>query len=1137
MSKKQTILFLILLVFVVHKGLGQIVSDSCFHVAPSQNKLAVASNVVPGSIVVKDANGLLLGVELDTLTNQLILPQNKGQITICWRKLNLSRQMPKRLYATKAPMDTAFNKEAMPYYWGNPIPEESLFDTPELHKSGSIVRGVTGGNNSSASVNSSMNINLEGKLTEGLNIRANLTDQNVPFQPEGNTQQLQDFDNIYIELYNEKFSIAAGNLVFENKNNHFLRYYKNVEGAQLNLFQKEKGGTSLGIAGARGKFASVPVAAIDGVNGPYKVPGPDGNRFVVILINSEKVFLDGRLLQRGFEKDYTINYDFGEITFNSQILITRYSRIKVDFEYSEKAYARTTLVGKQSFKGEKLSFGIRAYSEKDNKNKPLNQQLSTEEIEVLRNAGDSLQLAWSDAYDSVAYNSAEVLYKKVYTSADGFYFKHSTSPDSAFFRVAFSQVGANKGDYKFIQASPVGRVYEFVAPINGVHQGDFVPYRLLTAPNKKQMVAAEFKIEDKGWVLTSELAVSSDDKNLYSNLNSEDDIGVAVHMRVEKLLNTKVLGQYNLTPYVGIEWVGENFSPIDRYRPIEYDRNWNALGNNRYSDQILKAGFTLEDKGEYLQYEFEHRDNQSRTQGTHHSLGVNKNIGPTRLKLFGEHYVTSFNQNHATWNKLDAEFGLGKGNLLPGVYYKMDKNQQFSHLSQELFASNNYFDEYGAFIKFKKTEDNKTAGEIRYARRADKVPVSGQLEDFTEYDLIYTNLAHQFNPHNQIEFVGNFRNNFETNTNENRNYINGRVVWNAQLLKRNLKQSLLYGISNSRELKREYVFIEVPVGQGTHVWRDLNEDGIKDFEEFFEALLPDERKYVKVFSPTDTYAEAFENTFNYRVNIRAPKEWASSTGLKKTMSHVDLVVSWRSIIKTTDEQLGSRLVPFLIKMDPDKLINQKTIFRSNLFLFKRKTLFGSELGFNRYDQKFLQTNGFDSRTKINGFVKMRWKVQQNQRVDVAIFQTAQENRSDYIANRNFDILAMGVRPGITFQPGTKWRTSVQYGYKQKKGNELGENEQECNIQEATVEFQISKSESRSLLSNFSYKHIQYNENPNTALAYEMLEAFQPGNNYTWNVSLTQRLIRGLNVIMTYNGRKSNNSNVVHFGNVSVSAIF
>ena len=60
-----------------------------------------------------------------------------------------------------------------------------------LKRSGSIVRGVNVGSNKDMTLNSGLNLQLSGKLTEDLEIVAALTDASTPIQPEGNTQTLR----------------------------------------------------------------------------------------------------------------------------------------------------------------------------------------------------------------------------------------------------------------------------------------------------------------------------------------------------------------------------------------------------------------------------------------------------------------------------------------------------------------------------------------------------------------------------------------------------------------------------------------------------------------------------------------------------------------------------------------------------------------------------------------------------------------------------------------------------------------------------------------------------------------------------------------------------------------------------------
>ena len=44
-----------------------------------------------------------------------------------------------------------------------------------------------------------MDLRLSGKIGNGIEITAALTDNNIPLQPDGTTQQIQDFDKVFIQ--------------------------------------------------------------------------------------------------------------------------------------------------------------------------------------------------------------------------------------------------------------------------------------------------------------------------------------------------------------------------------------------------------------------------------------------------------------------------------------------------------------------------------------------------------------------------------------------------------------------------------------------------------------------------------------------------------------------------------------------------------------------------------------------------------------------------------------------------------------------------------------------------------------------------------------------------------------------------
>jgi hypothetical protein len=53
----------------------------------------------------------------------------------------------------------------------------------------------------------------------------------------------------------------------------------------------------------------------------------------------------------------------------------------------------------------------------------------------------------------------------------------------------------------------------------------------------------------------------------------------------------------------------------------------------------------------------------------------------------------------------------------------------------------------------------------------------------------------------------------------------------------------------------------------------------------------------------------------------------------------------------------------------------------------------------------------------------------------------------------------------------------------------------------------------------------------------MLESLQNGKNYVWNISYQQSLSTNLQLSITYDGRKSETSKMIHNGGVQLRAAF
>lgn len=1110
--------------------------------------------VIEESIKVRDVQDQVFSFKFHLNTNRIYVEVNPGlvdSVEICYEVLPFALH---QVYSNRTLM-ADYDSMALFKERSNPASEvfnfrEEVFPSDKLNKSGSLTRGISFGNTQNVFVNSSLNLQMEGELTEGLNIRASITDQNVPFQPEGNTQQLQDFDNVLVELYNDKLSLSAGDVLLQERQSEFLRYRKNVQGllftTSYELKNNWKASTQAGASIAKGKFASTSLEVLEGVSGPYRIRGPQNERFVIVMANSEKVFLDGKELRRGFNYDYIIDYNQGEITFTSNVIITAYSRVRIDYEYAERNFSRSILTANHIQENEQVSFYVNYYREQDNRNRPLFFELSEQDKRLLAAVGDNLEAAVMPRVDSLAYDPNRILYRKRLTQDEEgeqfLIYEYSTDPEQAFYAVSFSLAGPGMGDYRRKQQLANGVVYEYVPRINGQTQGDYSIYAALPAPNKKQMITAgaRVKINDFEQVYT-ELAFSDTDMNLFSEIDKEDDKGFAIKTGMVSARKIAWLEDYRVNSLAKVEYNAANFSFIDRYRAIEFDRDWALSPAHQAvpaSERLVTAQMeVIKDVDNQFSYRFHWRNRAEVLSGVQQTIKFNQQIG-SRIAVSNDWFILKSNlpDSESRWIRYNGGIQYRSKILVPGYHLNIDRNKTVLTGSDSVTTTLMNFLEHRFFVKTNDSLPYSIFGDASW--REDKFPINGEMVPYTKAFTTNYGLQRKFNLHDVKATFTYRRLTYLSKAMEEETTIMGRLDYASSLFDNNLRNELNYAIGNGRELRREFIYLPVPTGEGTHTWRDDNGDGVQQLNEFYLAVNPEEKNFVKMFVPTDEYILAYTTLFNYRLNAKFPDNWRDESGIKRLVQKLSNTTSWNVEKKVTAGDFISRISPFTQGLSNDHLISARQTFRTNLFFNRATPKYGFDLSFFSSQHKQLLSGGFEDLLQEDWRINLRYAIDQSLNFIFYLNEGRRMAASDFLDNRNYLISQRGINPEVIWQPSSFFRGSANYSYTNKRNVANREMDERASHHQVGLNLRYAKAIKTTVNAQLNYTNIRYNGLPNSPTGYEMLQALTVGDNFNWRFNWLQKIGEGLQLNMTYEGRSSEGlDRLVHTGRMQVLALF
>ena len=1004
-----------------------------------------------------------------------------------------------------------------------------------LQTNGSISRGVTIGNNQNTVLNSNLDLQISGKLSENITLKASIQDSNIPLQEGGYSQKLDEFDQIFIELSSKNWNVRAGDLFLENRKTSFLNFNKKVQGlsSHFNWGNTKKNDLFLAASLVRGQYAKSNFTGQEGNQGPYKLRGNSGELYVLIISGSERVYVNGILKERGENKDYIIDYNAGEIIFNATFPITSEMRIVMEYQYSDRNFTRFLSYGGFNHESDKFSIGAYVYSENDVKNQPLQQSLSEEQVQILQNAGDDVtQMNAPSAYED-SYSENKILYKKTLIGPIEI-FEFSTDETLTLYQVKFTFLGNNLGNYVLASNNTIGKIYEYVAPIAGIPQGNYEPIVKLIAPTKIQIatIVSKYSPSDKTEIET-EIAISNNDKNLFSGLDDANNQGIASKLNIKQQLFSKGI---NVQSFANINYIQENFKPIERLYNIEFNRDWNIT--NPLGNQVLIVGgfqFNSVQKDAikwkvFGKYQFEKLDYSTNFSGNKHvfqAIAKNKSlVFQTQTSLMNSQ--SDYSKSDFFRNQNVAKFHFKKNYI--GGSFRAENSKEFITQTQTLSNFSQRFTEFGNFLG--RGDSTKVFTEIGYLIRQNDSLQSNILKRVNTSFSTYLKSQLIKNDRRNLGVFVNYRTLKFADNRTTEPSINSRLNYSDSFFNQLIQTTTFYENNSGSIAQQEFTYLEVDPGRGVYMWNDYNNNNIQELQEFEIATFPDLAKYVKVFLPNQTFIRTYQNKLSQTLTFNG-NAWQNETGLKGFLSNFYNQTSLIIDKKVARNSNSFEWNPF--SKSEEDLIGLNNNFRNSLFFHKGKQRNSVTYTYNSSSLKNLlnfgsQENYIKShQLQYVHLVKKFWLFQ------LQTNTSNSESISDSYATRNFNIDGLEMAPKVSyiFSKNASWDIFYENSNKE---NTLGDLESLKQNQFGTS-FNWNTEKGFSMNGIFTYINNDFSGNASSPVGFQLLEGLQNGKNTTWQLLFQKNITQFLDVSINYNGRKSETSKTIHTGTVQLRAFF
>lgn len=233
----------------------------------------------------------------------------------------------------------------------------------------------------------------------------------------------------------------------------------------------------------------------------------------------------------------------------------------------------------------------------------------------------------------------------------------------------------------------------------------------------------------------------------------------------------------------------------------------------------------------------------------------------------------------------------------------------------------------------------------------------------------------------------------------------------------------------------------------------------------------------------------------------------------------------------------SAYLPFYTAQSDSNVLAEVQSINTNIYFNRQSQIWNLNYQNTFNKSSTLLTYGVDARFNKEHLLQGRYNINKKLMFQASARTGDRNFTSPFLSTRNYAIAYNSIEPIFTYlTKNNNFNASIGAKIEQKNNTPSLGNEQ-ANISSYFAESRYVISGQSNMRAKFTFSKINFDGLNNSTLSYIMLDGLNSGNNFIFTLGLDKKISKGLELNISYEGRKSENINTIHTGNVSARALF